>query len=314
MRVLKCKYVITVLLAVFGLQARAQYDPSFSHYFDMEPSFNVASVGKATKLNIAAAYGIQMAGYERNPQTMYASADMPVYFMRSYHGVGVQLVSDRIGLFNHTRIEGQYAYKFRLFGGQMSVGVQAGLISESFDGSKLDIADSSDPAFISSQVEGHQIDLSAGLYYKRGPLFVGLSANHINAPLVELGEKNELQIDRTYYFTGGYNIKLRNPFLTIKPSVLVKTDLVAYRADVTGRLVYTTDQKMMYLGVGYSPTNSVTLLVGGNVHGIMLGYSYEYYTNGVGMINGSHELFIGYQMDINLVKKGKNKHQSVRIL
>lgn len=94
----------------------------------------------------------------------------------------------------------------------------------------------------------------------------------------------------------------------------MRTDLKTYRADITGRLVYTTDQKMMYAGLSYSPTNSVTLLVGGNVHGVLLGYSYEYYTNGVGMINGSHELFIGYQIDVDLVKKGKNKHQSVRIL
>ena len=31
---------------------RAQYDVAFSHYFDMEPSFNPASVGKYDKLNI----------------------------------------------------------------------------------------------------------------------------------------------------------------------------------------------------------------------------------------------------------------------
>jgi len=296
------------------LSARAQYDPSFSHYFDMEPSFNAASIGKEAKINVDVAYGIQMAGYEHNPNTMYASADMPFYFMKTYHGAGLQFMNDQIGLFKHQRIELQYAGKFNLFGGQMSIGVQAGLLTESFDGSKLDVEDSSDPAFSSSEVNGHQMDLSAGVYYNRGPLYLGLSAQHINAPLVELGETNELQIDRTYYFTGGYNIKLRNPFLTIKPSVLVRTDLSAYRADVTTRLVYTTDKKMMYAGLSYSPTNSVTLLIGGNVHGVLLGYSYEYYTNGVGIINGSHELFLGYQIDVNLVKKGKNKHQSVRIL
>lgn len=303
-----------MVLSMLVLSARAQYDPLFSHYFDMEPSFNAAAVGKESKINVDVAYGIQMAGYEHNPKTMYAAADMPFYFMKSYHGAGLQFMNDQIGLFKHQRIEGQYAGKFDLFGGQMSIGVQAGLLTETFDGSELDLEDSSDPAFTSSEVDGYQVDLSAGVYYTRGPLYLGLSAQHINAPLVELGETNELQIDRTYYFTGGYNIKLRNPFLTVKPSFLVRTDLKTYRADITGRLVYTTDQKMMYAGLSYSPTNSVTLLVGGNVHGVLLGYSYEYYTNGVGMINGSHELFIGYQIDVDLVKKGKNKHQSVRIL
>ena len=90
--------------------------------------------------------------------------------------------------------------------------------------------------------------------------------------------------------------------------------MTAYRGDVTARLVYTNDKKVMYAGVAYSPTNSVTFLIGGMVHGIMLGYSYEVYTSAISPGNGSHELFVGYQTDVNLVKKGKNRHKSVRIL
>jgi len=58
----------------------------------------------------------------------------------------------------------------------------------------------------------------------------------------------------------------------------------------------------------------VTELVGGMFHGINLGYSYEIYTSAISPGNGSHELFVGYQIDINLIKKGKNLHKSVRIL
>jgi len=94
----------------------------------------------------------------------------------------------------------------------------------------------------------------------------------------------------------------------------VRSDLVAWRGDVTGRLTYRHEKKMLYLGASYSPGTSVTALVGGSFHGIVLGYSYEFYTSGISLINGSHELFVSYQQDINLVKKGKNRHQSVRIL
>ena len=87
-----------------------------------------------------------------------------------------------------------------------------------------------------------------------------------------------------------------------------------YRADVTARLVYTNEKKIMYGGVAYSPTNSVTFLLGGSFHGIVVGYSYELYTSVINPGQGSHELFIGFQKDINLVKRGKNKHKSVRIL
>lgn len=231
----------------------AQYDASFSHYWDLEPYYNPGSVGKASKLNIAAVYALSFAGFENNPRSMYVGADMPLYFLKNYHGVGLSLFNDQIGLFTHQRLALQYAYKHKLFGGMISAGVQLGLLSEGFDGSKLDIEDSSDPAFTTSDVNGSAFDVGFGLYYTHGPWYVGVSAQHLTAPLVELGETNELQIDPTFYLTGGYNIKLRNPFLTIHPSVLLRTDGVAWRGDVSGRLVYTNDKKMLYGGVSYSP-------------------------------------------------------------
>ena len=308
------RLIIGGLLLNFAGEIKAQYDPSFSHYFDMETSFNPASAGKQPKINVTAAYAMDMAGFEHNPQTAYAAADMPFYALRSYHGAGVLFMNDRLGLFTHMRLTAQYAYKFKLLGGQLSVGLQAGLISEKLDGSKADLADSGDPAFNSAQLSGNAVDLGAGIYYTLKDFYAGISVQHITSPLVKLGDNNELPIDKTYYLSGGYNIKLHNPFLTIKPSVLVKTDMVAWRADVTGRLVYSHDNKLLYGGLSYSPTNSVTMLVGGSFHGIVLGYSYEFYTSGLNPGNGSHELFVGYQQDINLVKKGKNKHKSVRIL
>lgn len=308
---------LVIILAVFALatvKVSAQYDVTFSHYWDMEPSFNPAAAGKESKLNVAAAYALSFAGFEHNPRTMYVGADMPLYLLRSYHGVGLSLMNDQIGVFTHQRIAVQYAYKHRLFGGTISAGVQAGFISEKLDGSKIDPGEANDPAFSTSAQNGNTLDMAVGLYYTRGPWYAGLSVQHVTAPLIDIGETNELQVDRTYYLTGGYNIKLRNPFLTIKPSVLVRTDGVAWRGDVSARLVYTNEKKLLYGGVSYSPTNSVTVLVGGSFHGIHLGYSYEIYTSALSIGNGSHELFVGYQTTLNLYKKGKNKHKSVRLL
>ena len=305
--------VFVVLLLVVS-RAEAQYDVSFSHYFDMEPSFNPASVGKESKLNVVGAYAMDLAGFKHNPRTMYIAGDMPFYMIKSYHGVGAQLMNDQIGLFQHQRIAVQYAYKQKLFGGTISAGVQAGVISENFDGSGLDLETPNDPAFITSEVNGNALDLGFGVYYMHKRWYAGASIQHLNAPLVELGETNELQIDRTYYLTGGYNIKLRNPFVTIPTSVLARYDGVAYRADVTARVVYTNDEKVMYAGASYSPTNSVTLLIGGRFFFFNVGESSEFYTSAINPGNGSHELFVGYQTNLNLFKKGRNKHKSVRLL
>ena len=306
-------YIITIFI-LLPIPVRGQYDPAFSNYWAMEPFFNPGSVGKNSKINFVAAYALDFAGFEHNPRTMYVGADMPVHLINDYSGVGISFMNDQIGLFTHKKVALQYAYKHKLFGGTISYGLQLGMLSETFDGSGLDLNEQSDPAFSTSSINGNKIDVSIGLYYLNKDWYGGLSVQHANAPLIKMGETNELQIDRTYYMTCGYNIKLRNPFVTIQPSLLERTDGKAYRTDITGRLVYTNEEKVMYAGVSYSPSNSATVLIGGSFHGINLGYSYEIYTSALSIGNGSHELVLSYQTEINLGKKGKNKHKSVRIL
>lgn len=313
---LKCiRFIALAVAMAFSMEARAQYDVLFSHYFDMETSFNAGAVGKDPKLNVTAAYAMDMAGFEHNPQTAYIAADMPFQFFSGMHGVGLQFLNDKLGLFNHMRISAQYANKQRLFGGELSIGVQAGLLSEKFDGTGIDLPEEdNDDAFSKSEINGNGLDLGAGIYYKLKDFYFGVSALHLTAPTIELGETNEIKIERSYYATAGYTFKLHNPFYVIKASAMGRYDGVGYRADVTGRVCYNTENKHMYGGVSYSPMNSVTLLLGMTVQGINIGYSYEAYTNGMSIGNGSHELFVGYQMDLNLIKKGKNLHKSVRLL
>lgn len=308
------KRLLVGLLCLHAAIVMAQQEPSFAHYWAMEPSFNPAAVGKEMKINAVGAYNMSLVGFEHNPRTMYLAADMPFRFLGALHGVGVQLVNDEIGLFAHKRVLLQYAFKQRLFGGTLSVGIQGGLLSEGFNGSEIDLENPSDPAFVTTDVNGTGFDISAGLYYQHRNWYAGLSVLHATAPEIEIGDRSIFEMSRMFYLTGGYNIRLRNPFLTIHPTVLARTDGDVYRADATVRVKYTHDKKMLYAGVGYSPTNSVTALIGGNFHGICLGYSYEMYTSGTGLGNGSHELFVGYQTELNLYKKGRNRHQSVRIL
>ena len=307
------KITLLGVLLTLLTKVSAQQDVSFAHYWAMEPSFNPAAIGKTSLINVTGAYAMSLAGFENNPKTMFVAGDMPFYFMNGYHGVGLQLMSDDIGLFKHQRLTAQYAYKQPLLGGTLSIGLQAGLLSEKFKGSGLDLRDD-DPHLLTADVTGTALDLAAGLYYQHRDWYAGLSVLHALEPEVELGEKSIIDIARTYYFTGGYNIRLHNPFFTIHPSVLARTDGVGYRVDVTARVKYSYEKRLLYAGVAYSPTNSVTALIGGNFHGISIGYSYEAYTSALSFKHGSHELFVGYQTELDLIKKGRNKHQSVRIL
>lgn len=305
--------ILALFLAAI-LQVHGQYDPSFSHYWAMEMAYNPGAAGKTDKINAVVGYNMSLVGFEHNPRTMYLSGDMPFYGLGAYHGIGLQMVNDDIGIFSHKKFSAVYALKQKLAGGVLSIGVQPTMLTEGLNASKVDLNESGDETFGSSDVNGSAFDLNVGLYYKRKNWYAGVSVQHVTAPTVEIGDRSELALSQSYYLMAGCNIRLRNPFLTIQPSLMGRYDGVAYRADVTARATYTYEKRVMYAGLGYSPTNSFTVYLGGMFHSIMLGYSYEVYTSAVPVGNGSHELFVGYQTDVNLFKKGRNHHQSVRLL
>ena len=310
----RMKRLLWIGMLLIVLQARAQFDVAFTNSWALQSWYNPAAAGVYGKLDIHGVYSQQMAGFSGAPATMALTGDLPLWFFGPSHGAGLGFMNDKAGLFTTKKIYLQYAYHQKLGKGKLSVGLRPVILTEGFDGSKVDVEEGNDPALPKTKVNGNSVDIGAGVYYMHGAWYVGVSAQHLTSPKIELGETNEIDISPVYYLTGGYNIKLRNPFLSVKPSALVKYDGVAWRGDVSCRLVYTHEKKMLYGGISYSPTNSVTGLIGGRFHGVVLGYSYEFYTSAISPGNGSHELFVGYQTDINLVKKGRNKHKSVRIL
>lgn len=306
---------LLLLLCLTGL-SRAQYDPAFNHFWTLQSFYNPSASGLDGQLNVQGAYAMQMMGYIHAPATMIITADIPLWMIGPAHGVGAGFVNDKIGLFSHKKFYAQYAYHQKLWGGRLSVGARAALLSENFDGSGLDVRDPGDPAFPTSDVNGTSFDLDAGLRFDTKTWYAGFSVLHSLSPLVTLGDTkaNEYEVPATFYLTGGYNIRLKNPLLKMQTSAIVRSDLTAWRGDVTARLLYDGPKGKMYAGVGYSPTISASVFIGGNFHGIQLGYCYEIYTGGIGALQGTHEISLGYVTDLDLFKKGKNRHQSVRLL
>lgn len=307
-------YIGILLLFVCTIQTKGQYDPSFAHYWMMEPQYNPASAGSTNLLRIVGAYSAQMSGYEDAPKTMYAGGDLPLFFINPHHGAGFSFMNDELGFFSHKRFSVQYAYKFKLLGGTMSIGAQGEMLNESIDASKADVELSGDPVFNSSKLDGSKFDAGFGIYYKHNRWYAGASALHLTAPTILMGETNEFNVDRIYYVTSGYNIQLRNPYFAICPSVFGMYDGSEYKAIVSGRVEYNNEKKSLFGGASYSPEHSVALFVGGKFKGVVLSYSYEAYTTGVGIEHGAHEIIMSYEMELNLYKKGKNLHKSVRLL
>ncbi len=309
------KLLITFAFLTVFAATRGQYDPEYTHYWMMETAFNPAAAGNEDALNIIGAYSMQMTGFRNAPKTMFAAADMPFIVLKKRNGVGLVFQNDELGLFSHKRFSAQYAFHInKLFGGRLSLGAQADLLAEEFDGTKADVETSNDPAIPTTKVTGSKVDMSAGLFYRHKLWYAGISMMHILSPTVTLGETNQLKIDPTYYFTAGYNIKMRNPLITIHPAVLCMYDGSDFRANISGRVELHSEKKKLFAGATYSPQHSASAFVGGLFHGVTVSYSYEAYTSMPDLKSGAHEILLKYQLDLNLYKKGRNRHKSVRYL
>ena len=314
-KLMRVAMVLLVLLAGMGAnRVQAQQDVAFLHYWRMETQWNPAAVGQSPQLSVQGAVQTHAMGYEQAGSTMWAGADMAFALGRTFHGVGAMFLNDNIGLFSHKRFSLQYAYHQPWRGGTIALGLQADMLQEGIDGSKADLGDKNDPAFPTTQVNGSAFDLSVGSYYQRKGFRLSAAYHHLAAPTVRLGETHELPIRGVLNVGTQYNIRTSSPLFTITPSAMLRSDFTDYRVDLTLRGEYKFENRLIFGGINYAPQRSVGLFVGGTLQGIDISYGYEANTSGLGLGAGQHEIVIAYRLPIDLGKKQRNLHKSVRWL
>lgn len=316
MKRLLLKYLPLLCLLLFpAMPGRAQFDARFSQYWAVPGYYHASEAGASGKLNIYGAYGMQLMEFDHAPRLMCAGADMPFRLFGRQHGVGAGFFNEGIGLFRNQRFWLQYAYRWKVRRTTFSAALQAGMLSSSFDPDGLNLGDEEeDPAFPSTEESGRGVDLGVSFSLRHPRFFASLSGQHLTAPRLSLGEEGSLKVNPALYFTGGYNIQTRNPLIKIQPSCHLQTDFHSTRLDVTGRLFYTWRERTLTGGLGYSPDTSVTFSLGLEVKSLSVGYAYELFTSTIGAASGSHDIVVSYALDLNVFKKNRNLHKSVRIL
>ena len=290
--------VLPLLVLLMAVQAKAQTDAQFSQYFEVPAYYNTAAIGTTDLLKINKRFG-----------------------------VGLVMQQESMGLFKNMNIGAQVAYKQKLFKGTLSIGLQVGFFDQTFKGSEVYIPDdddyhqSTDEAIPQQDIRGNAFDMGLGLFYTHKWFWAGLSATHLNSPSVKLNaesgensnEKNyEFNLGRTLYFMAGSNIRVKNTLFEVMPSVLVKTDFNFTTWEATARCRY---NKFLTGGVGYRWKDAVYLTLSAEFKGFFLGYSYDYPTSAISKASsGSHEVFAGYSLKLDLGDKNRHRHKSIRIM
>ena len=320
-------FIIITATAVLSPEAAAQIDAQFTQYYAVPTYYNAGATGDTDFVRLRGGTRLQWMGIDNAPKTFLVTGDMPFKFIGKRFGTGLVMQQESLGLYKNLNIAAQLSYKHKLFGGVLSAGLQVGIISETFKGSEVYIPDdddyheSTDDAIPTTDLTGTSLDLGLGVYFTHKLFWAGVSCQHLNNPTITFNaesgestnEKNyEFKAGRILYFMAGSNIPVKNTLFEVIPSVLVKSDFTFTTAEITGRVRW---RKFLSLGVGYRYDDAVSLVLGAELKNFYIGYSYDYPTSAISKASsGSHEIFAGYSLKLDLSDKNKNKHKSIRIM
>ncbi len=318
----KCTLLVLVCFLLIH-KVNAQFVSQFSQYMFAKESFNPAAIAEYNMITLNGIYKLQWVGIPGAPVDATFHASMPVSVGNQNGSVGISLDNETMGLFSKQVVEIQGAYKMNVAGGTLSLGLNLGAINIGFAGDSVHIptgsqgndyhvAAGSDPMIPTSQVNGMAFDLGLGAYFYTPRMYVGLSALNVTEPTIRWTSTQTTYVGSMYYLTGGYNISLPNPYFTLKPAVLIKTNFVNAQADIDLLMDY---KNKYWGGLGYRLNDSFIFTGGVNLNnGLSIGYAFDLpVTSIVSSSFGSHELMVSYHFDFSFVKR-HSKYKSVRIL
>lgn len=330
-RVVRKISVIAVVIAacLSAASVSAQTDAQFSQYYEVPSYFNPSAIGQTDFLRIRGGMRMQWVGIDGAPKDFVATADMPLKIMGKRFAVGVLFDTDKAGLYSSLNAGAQISYSRKLLGGNISAGLQIGFYDQGFKGSEVyipdddDYHDSNDDGLPDQDIHGTALDLAFGLWYTHKYFSAGLSATHLTSPTVTMTKESssgttetqqefQFQAKRTLYFTAQSNIPINNTLFEIVPSVLVKSDFSFTTGEATVRCRY---DKFLTFGLGYRWKDAIIATVAAEFKNIFIGYSYDYATSSIAKASsGSHEVFAGYRLKLNMSEKNRNRHKNIRIM
>lgn len=322
-------WAILVVMLISAVQSTvyAQDDVQFTQYWAVPSYYNPAATGEIDFVRIRGGARLQWLGIDNAPKSFMASADTPFKIGKKRIGVGLNMSQESLGLFSNMLINLQASYKFRLFKGTLSIGLQGGYFSSKFKGTEVYIPDgddfheSGDEAIPLRDMTGNSFDLSAGLWYSHKYFNIGISGLHLLEPTVSFDSEGsesaemvqyETKLRRSIYLISNGNIALKNTLFELQPSLMLKSDFSRFSVEATFRATY---KKLFWAGIGYRYNDAVSAMIGAEFKNFFIGYSYDYPTSAISKVSsGSHELIIGYRVKLDFSAKNRHKHRSIRIM
>jgi len=299
------RIVFCLLITAISFQLKAQQSVQFTQSPWAYPYYNAGAIAETKNtLSFTFFYRSQFTGFKdeipnpgggeprivsSNPQNFAVFAE---FFSKKVGGIGLNVITDRIGPYNNISVQLGYCYKIPIPTGHLSLGFQAHLLDRKLDGDRLSPLTWADPTLADKQnntVSWMNLDFNFGIFYKGVNWYAGLSALNLAQTLTLAGEGSQNHLKREFTLCGGYEWFIPNTNWSLEPNLFIKTNFATAQYDVM--LLAKYNNSLIWTGLVYRVQDAVAVIIGAKpfanhsnnyLKGLEMGFSYDFPTSHLG--------------------------------
>lgn len=293
--------VIQVVFLLISVFAFAQQDPHYTQYMYNMSVMNPAYAGSKESLSLGLLHRRQWIELEDAPTTStffgHSSVGKNV-------GLGLSVISDKIGPVQEDNVYGDFSYTLKLGGEhKLALGLKAGLTLHNVDYlTKISpsLPQQNDGAF-GANVSNSYFNFGTGAFYYTNKYYLGISVpNMLKATHLDYNGRSYGNESSHYFFTGGYVFDI-NKNVKFKPFFMAKSSFEAPASlDVSTNFMF---YDKFEIGGTYRLDDSFGAMVNYAITPTLkIGYAYDHIVSDLKVTTpSSHEIILLF--DVNFSKK-----------
>ena len=294
------RFLILLLMGLSLMHVYSQNMAQYNHYIANQGILNPAYNGTRDVISGILVHRNQWIGGDGAPMNEALNIHGPIEGTNL--GVGLWVANDHLGFTNTFDCFGAASYKLRIDKNQfLSLGLQLGVSSLVYDGTKAELNQPGDQVFFGKQSRIN-MNVGFGAYYFGDSYFGGFSipkffSNEFSFDKIEY--KNILSAKNLHtYLYGGYIFEWGD--VMVKPTLLSRFVYGApLEFDVTGNVLL---MEKLWLGLSYRTTSELVFLTEYIIdRRFTVRYSFDYSLAKINSFGtwGSHEISLQFDFTFN---------------
>jgi type IX secretion system PorP/SprF family membrane protein len=298
---MKKLYFTALVVMMAFTDGHAQQDPHYTQYMYNMNVINPAYAGSKESLSFGLLYRKQWVEIEDAPTTATFFVHSPV---GKNVGLGLSVISDKIGPVEENNIYGDFSYTLNLGGEhRLALGLKAGLTLHKIDFNTIypTLPDVGDGVFAGANPSSSTFNLGTGIFYYTNRYYLALSVpNMLKSKYLDYNGAEYGSEVSHYFLTGGYVFDL-SPSVKFKPFAMVKSAFNApVSLDVSANFLF---NEKFEIGGTYRLEDSFGAMVNYAISpSVRIGYAYDHIISDLKAVTpASHEVILLF--DLNFSKK-----------